>query len=86
VLIVIIDHPGHALFLRAQELTGKKNEKFLDSASYFQPGLRKKKSLWDKAILEYYHRPVMDYINVFTPYFHLIKLLKKARMEKFPEY
>lgn len=71
VLITIIDHPGHALFLRAQELAGKKNKKFLTSASYFASGKRKKKSLWDKATLEYYHRPIEEYINPFTSYFYL---------------
>lgn len=70
-LIVIVDHPAHALFLRAQELVGKKNEKFLTSASYFASGKRLKKSLWDKATLEYYHRPVEEYINPFTKLFSL---------------
>lgn len=70
-LIVIVDPPGRTLYVRAQELAGKKSEKFLTSASYFTSGKRTKKSLWGKAILEYYHRPTEDYINPFTPYFHL---------------
>jgi SAM-dependent methyltransferase len=70
-LVIIVDHPAHALFIRAQELAGKTNEKFITSGSYFNAGLRKKKSLWDKAVLEYYHRPIKDYINPFTDYFHL---------------
>lgn len=41
-LIVVIDHLRHALFLRAQKLVGKKDEKFLTSASYFKAGKRKK--------------------------------------------
>ena len=76
VLIVIIDHPGHALFLRAQELVGQRNGKFLTSASYFTQGIRKKKSLWDNAILEYYHRPIEAYINPFTPYFYLDTMIE----------
>lgn len=74
VLIVTIDHPGHALFLRAQELIRKKNGKFLISGSYFQKGKRTKKSLWDKAILEYYHRPIKDYINTFTTHYYLDRM------------
>jgi len=70
-LVVIVDPPGRALYVRAQELTGKKSEKFLTSASYFTSGKRTKKSLWGKAILEYYHRLTEEYINPFTPYFHL---------------
>lgn len=70
-LIVVVDPPGRALFVRAQELAGKKIDKLLTSASYFAPGKRAKKSLWGKAILEYSHRPTEDYINPFTPYFHL---------------
>jgi len=73
-LIVLVDHPGHALFDRAQELAGKPNPKWLTRASYFTSGQRRKKSLWDKAVLEYYHRPVQEYINVFTPYFKLEKI------------
>lgn len=73
-LIVVIDHPSHALFLRAQELVGKKNEKFITSGSYFKSGLRKKHSLWNKAILQYYHRPVSFYLNSFVDRFRLVRL------------
>ncbi|MFH1749643.1 MAG: class I SAM-dependent methyltransferase [bacterium] len=73
-LIVIIDHPSHALFLRAQELVGKKNEKFITSGSYFKSGSRKKHSLWNKAILQYYHRPVGFYLNNFISHFRLVGL------------
>lgn len=75
-LIVIVDHPAHALFLRAQELAGKKNEKFLTSASYFTPGKRSKKSLWDKATLKYFHRPLEAYVNPFTKYFSLDSIVR----------
>lgn len=70
-LIVVVDPPGRALFVRAQELAGKKSEKLLSPVSYFTAGKRLKKSLWGKATLEYYHRPTEEYINHFTPYFHL---------------
>jgi len=83
-LIVIIDHPAHALFLRAQELVGKKNGKFLTSASYFTPGLRLKKSLWGKATLEYYHRPLKEYLNVFTNKFRLQKFEELVEDEEVP--
>lgn len=73
-LIIIIDHPVHSLFFRAQALTGKKETKFIENKSYFKPGLRRKKSLWDKAILNYFHRPLKDYSNVFTPHFKLEEL------------
>ena len=82
--IVIIDHPAHALFLRAQELVGKKNGKFLTSASYFTPGLRLKKSLWGKATLEYYHRPLKEYLNVFTNKFRLQKFEELVEDEEVP--
>ncbi len=71
IFIMVIDHPGHALFARAQELIGGKKDKFITSASYFMDGIRKKKSLWDKAVLEYYHRPIKNYINVFAQYYSL---------------
>lgn len=83
-LIIIIDHPAHSLFLRAQELIGKKNDKFLISGSYFKSGLRKKKSLWSKAILEYCHRPLMEYINIFSEYFRLEKMEEKSEDEEIP--
>jgi SAM-dependent methyltransferase len=73
-LIMFVDHPSHALFLRAQELVGKKNEKFLNSDSYFKLGLRKKNSLWDKAVLQYYHRTISDYLNVFSGLFQLAEM------------
>lgn len=84
VLIVIVNHPGHALFLRAQEFAGKKNDKFITSGSYFSIGKRRKKSLWDKAILEYYHRPTEGYINLFTPYFHLDKITEVTEDGEMP--
>lgn len=71
VFIFAIDHPAHALYLRAQELAGKKNEKFINSGSYFDKGLRKKHSLWNKAILQYYHRTISDYLNEFSKYLKL---------------
>lgn len=83
-LIVVIDHPGHALFLRAQELAGKKNDKFLTSASYFHSGLRKKKSLWDQATLAYYHRPLAEYFNAFTRLFHLDQMKELSEDGEMP--
>lgn len=71
VCVVVIDHPAHTLFLRAQELAGKPNDKFLDSMSYFREGRRRKKSLWGKATLTYYHRTLASYINVFSASFRL---------------
>lgn len=69
--LMFIDHPSHALFLRAQELMGKKNEKFINSGGYFESGLRKKHSLWNQAILQYYHRPLSNYLNVFSKHLRL---------------
>lgn len=83
-LVVIIDHPAHSLFLRAQELIGKKNEKFIDSGSYFTEEKRTKKSLWDKAILEYYHHPIKSYINTFTSFFKLDKMEEKTEDNEIP--
>lgn len=83
-LIVTVDHPAHTLFLRAQELAGKKNEKFVTSGSYFKAQGRTKLSLWDKAILEYYHRPIGDYINPFTPSFHLERVSENTEDGEMP--
>ncbi len=66
VFIITVDHPSHALFVRAQELAGKKNAKFIDIDSYFSEGKRRKRSLWDQAILTYYHRTIAGYINSFV--------------------
>ena len=71
IFVVIIDHPAHALFSRAQELIGKPDSKFIDPNSYFVEGQRTKRSLWDKAILTYYHRTVSTYINTFAQSFRL---------------
>lgn len=84
ILVIILDHPAHALFLRAQGLVGARNKKFIDSDSYFKLGKRRKHSLWDKAILEYYHRPIKDYLNPFTPYFYLEKLEEKTSDGELP--
>jgi SAM-dependent methyltransferase len=70
IVVVIIDHPAHSLWVRAQTLTGNKDDKFIDLASYFKPGKRLKNSLWGKATLTYFHRTIADYINPFTRYFH----------------
>jgi len=83
-LIMVISHPAHALFLRAQELLGKKNAKCLTSASYFKAGKRKKRSLWNKAILQFYHRPLMDYFNKFTPNFYLRQVVEKTEDSEIP--
>lgn len=73
-LIITIDSPLHSLFVRAQGLLGKKDKKLFQMGSYFKKEKRLKKTLWDKAILEYYHRPLMDYINSFALYFKLERL------------
>lgn len=83
-LIVIVDPPARALFVRAQELAGKKSEKLLMPASYFSAGKRIKKSLWGKAMLEYYHRPIEGYINPFTPYFNLDTLTELTEDGEMP--
>lgn len=74
VFVMIIDHPSHALFVRAQQLVGKNSDKFLDLASYFQEGKRAKKSLWDKAVLTYYHRTLASYVNAFSQSLHLDRM------------
>lgn len=73
---VIVDHPSHALFARAQQLADRKNEKFLDLTSYFEEGKRMKLSLWGKATLSYYHRTVASYVNAFA---------KKLRLDRMDE-
>lgn len=84
IFVTIIDHPCHSLFLRAQELLGKKDSKFITTGSYFFEELRLKKSLWDKAKLEYYHRPIMKYINTFSPFFKLDKIDELTENNEMP--
>lgn len=72
--IAVIDHPAHALFTRAQELAGMHNDKFIDNPSYFNEGYRRKKSLWSKAELSYYHRTIAGYVNTFTNLLHLDRI------------
>ena len=74
VFAISIDHPAHALFVRAQTLAGKADTKFLTSASYFTEGQRQKRSLWDKAVLTYYHRTVAAYVNAFSSQFRLDRM------------
>jgi len=82
--IVVLDHPGHALFMRAQELAGKTNDKFITSESYFSQGVRKKHSLWGKATLTYYHRTVASYINAFSPSLRLDQMLEVSEDGEMP--
>lgn len=83
-LLILVDHPGHYLYARAQELNGKKDPHFLESGSYFKEGRRKKKSLWNKAILEYYHRTVSGYINPFNFLFKLVKVDENTQDKETP--
>jgi ubiquinone/menaquinone biosynthesis C-methylase UbiE len=83
-LIVLVDHPGHSLFARAQELAGKKNPHFLESGSYFEEGQRKKNSLWNKALLEYHHRKVGSYMNPFLKGFRLIEVVENTQDGEVP--
>jgi predicted TPR repeat methyltransferase len=83
-LVIIVDHPGHYLFARAQELVGKKDKHFIDSGSYFAEGMRRKNSLWNKAILEYYHRPISGYIKPFTSQFRLVDIAENSQNGETP--
>ena len=82
--IVIVDHPAHSLFLRAQKLIGKNDKKFIDLNSYFQVEKRRKKSLWNKAVLEYYHRPISYYVNSFANNFHLVEMREATQDREIP--
>lgn len=84
ILIIVLDHPSHSLFFRAQELAGKRNDKFITNGNYLKEEKRCKKSLWDKAILEYYHRPIKSYINSFTQFFKLDKIEEKSEDNEIP--
>lgn len=83
-LIIIVDHPSHQLFARAQELAGKRDPHFKETGSYFESGMRMKNSLWNKAVLEYYHRPINEYVNPFLEYFRLIKIDEKTQNGEVP--
>ncbi len=84
-LILSVDHPAHALFYRAQELVGTKNPKFLSSGNYFEERKHSKKSLWGKAVLTYYHRPVMAYFKPFQAAGFNLTDMEELREDKHPE-
>lgn len=84
ILIVIIDSPLHSLFARAQELLGKKDIKLFQLESYFAREKRQKRTLWNKAIIEYYHRPIMDYINAISPHFILREMDENSEDGEMP--
>lgn len=84
ILIVIVDHPGHYLFMRAQELAGKKDAHFIDTGSYFDEGLKRKNSLWNKAVLEYYHRPIAGYIKPFVDRLSLVDISETTQNGETP--
>lgn len=65
-LVVIVDHPFHTQFFYAQELVGKKQDKYPDLQDYFSNGERSKLSLWGKVELTWYQRKISDYVNSFT--------------------
>lgn len=83
-LIIVVDHPGHFLFARAQELAGKGNSHFIDTGSYFTEGIRRKNSLWNKAVLEYYHRPLSGYINLFSELMTLKRVDEISQDDEIP--
>lgn len=64
-VVISIDHPFHMAIMRALRLNDISTPKFIDDTPYFQAAYCKKNSLWDKAVLGYYHRPVEQYISPF---------------------
>lgn len=64
-VVLSVDHPFHMAIMRTLRLNGIPTSKFIDDAPYFSRSYCKKNSLWDKAILGYYHRPVEQYITPF---------------------
>jgi ubiquinone/menaquinone biosynthesis C-methylase UbiE len=84
-LLLSIDHPSHALLMRILQLVGYPDPKFIDSAPYFKTAFCRKKSLWDQAILGYYHRPLQDYITPFlTRRWALLHFAEEGRSTKLP--
>jgi ubiquinone/menaquinone biosynthesis C-methylase UbiE len=70
-LILMLDHPAHALVDRIKLLDGKPSNKFITLESYFQRGVRKKRSLGTSVEVEYYHKTISDYLNIFSANFRL---------------
>ncbi len=64
-IVFSVDHPSHALFIRALVLAGLSNTKFRSSTPYFETSYCLKQSLWDQAIVGYYHRPLEQYFSPF---------------------
>lgn len=64
-IVASIDHPTHAMIMRIARLLGVGKTKFLTDTEYFAEAICWKRSLWDKAILAYYHRPLASYVNPF---------------------
>lgn len=64
-VVFSVDHPSHPLFMHALKLAGFPNPKFQDDTAYFETTYCLKRSLWDQAIIGYYHRPLSEYISPF---------------------
>lgn len=82
--IAVVDHPAHALFVRAQALAGKHDDKFIDNSSYFNEGIRRKNSLWGKAVLTYYHHTIASYVNASTGILRLDRMDEVSEDKEMP--
>jgi SAM-dependent methyltransferase len=72
-----IDHPSHMLFMHALKLAGLSNTKFQKDLPYFETAYCLKKSLWDQAIIGYYHRTLEDYTSSFFKVGFSLAVLKE---------
>lgn len=64
-LIICVQHPVYQYHYRAQEKAGNKSKIFPETAGYFDRKVLKQITLFGKAILEVYNRPLEDYIKPF---------------------
>lgn len=64
-LIICVQHPIYQYHYRAQEKVGKKSSTFPVTLGYFDRKPLKQITLFGKAVLEIYNRPLEDYIHAF---------------------
>jgi len=64
-LVVVVDHPFHALYAFAQHRAGRPSPKFPAPRDYFDETAQPKLSLWGRAELTFYPRTMSAYLDGF---------------------
>lgn len=64
-VVICMQHPIYQYHFRAQAMIGKRSEIFPDTAGYFGRKFIKQKVLSGKALVDYFNRPLRDYLQPF---------------------